>query len=450
MFNVMRLAKRISCDYKVLWLLILVFVGSPCLQANCKEIPLSSSIEELKLLMESAYKKSPRIQAASFAVEQARRSVDIAGSGHYPTLRGIGEAGAIENEDPLTRDGEKFTIGLEAEQNLIDFDKTSSQKRVAEADVKISEKELVAVSQEILFETISTWLQLVLMDSRVLAHQDHVDNLQNQLSAIEEEIDAGRRRLSEKQLIQSRLARAKVQVSLSKVNRGVVTDKLRILTGRPVDVSKVQNLDAKDFGFVLPQSRQEAIDIAIKESSEILIAQTEVQKAEEVVSQKNSQLYPTLAAKGSVETGKFGDIDADNATILVFASVPLYEGGRVRSEIKAAEQDLLRKRQLLQQAKDKVEQNAIAAWESVYAFQDNIKYWEESLEAESLALAGIEEEVRAGVLSIIEQLKVQDDQLQAYLDTISAYSVAYTESFNLQKVLGLLTDNNLGLTPNKE
>lgn len=292
------------------------------------------------------------------------------------------------------------------------------QSRAAAGDYREAELELELSVRQSYFVVKS-------MHEDVLAAQASYDALLEMLKTTTARFEAGKTIEASVQRVQGELSRAERDVKTAKNSEAKANLDLLQVIGGKLD-AQVQLLGVTD-----PEAKTFQIESLVKSAMAnrgLVIAGTARTKASEAeLRAAKAQSNPRLYATGMADATNRRDMGG--LTLGLSMSFPLFDGGRVRSEIDKARSMKARAEADLATAKLQVEKDvrqSLLDYETALA---NLKSASASAEAASSAYDVISVRVEAGKAILLEQLDALDlltrartDVAKARLDLLSAFA----------------------------
>lgn len=372
--------------------------------------------DTLEQILTRAYDRDPRIAAKRLELDAAGEGIVQARAGYFPQIHGVGEYGSFHYKDPLQRDGDRRTFGLEASQLLFDFGRTGGKIDQAKVAVKRLAWELESLIQKIGMETINAYLAYLEAVEILSLHEQNKSNFGEQLKGIKEEVEAGMNLITNQSLVESRydLASARLEQARAKVHQSRIA--LERLTG-PLPEGLL-SAPSEDLGhiFPIPETLSEALAQASTSFPEIQTAKEDVASAQAFHKQTKAELLPSLYLKGLYQTGSFGEADADATSAQVVFNLPLFQGGANWSRIREARKTLRQKQHLLSATEERLQEEVKIVWSEIASLANAINAWERSMALEYQVLEGIKEQVQYELVPLRELLQAQEDVVQKEME----------------------------------
>lgn len=116
----------------------------------------------------------PKVKRAKYEVERLKSVVDEAYSGYYPNVE-MGLKSGMEKDDYTAEHNENSFLNLSLEQMLYDFGKTGDRVALSELNVINSAYAVKKEINDLLYETIEAYLQVVRHDRLLAVLQNRID-----------------------------------------------------------------------------------------------------------------------------------------------------------------------------------------------------------------------------------------------------------------------------------
>jgi TolC family type I secretion outer membrane protein len=198
----------------------------------------------------------------------------------------------------------------------------------------------------------------------------------------------------------------------------------------------------------LPASLAEADSIAIGNNPDVTTAEFRERSALDSVDQVSGELWPTLSLIGRLQRQE--DVSRrnsrfDSAEAVVNLNVPLYQAGAVYSRLRERKQLVVEQRRLLDQSQRNAIEDATRAWNALETAGAEIGSFAKQVEANQIALEGVEKEAEVGARTVLDILDAQQELLNSQVSLVRAERDEVVAAFQLKASLGLLTARQLDL-----
>lgn len=436
----------------LLFLLILIFCNT-------------GQAETLEEAFVRAYQENPSLKTARFNYESVLYAVPEAKAGYRPSLNLNGTQewsntqSELRNNIPGLDDETNLstrTAQVELVQAIFKGGQTVSAVKAAKSLVKAESQALAESEQVVLLNTVSAYYGLEEALAIKSLRKKNVDVLAEQLEATQARFDVGELTKTDVSQAQSRLSRAKSDLieAEGNVKKAIAVYEQIVGQYNFDEITKDEEDVYARFSpallekIQLPESQDQAIDVALDRNP--LILQTSFLKdaAEADVDNVFGELLPELNAFGRFTKTFEPSINIDESEDTTFGlslTVPLYQGGATRARLQSNKKIMYSLETELLETKRSVRQVTIDAWHSYLSSKAQIDALNDQIKAAEVALEGVREESRVGSRTVLDVLDAEEELLNAQVSGISARSNYLISQFSLLKALGVLNANYLEL-----
>ncbi|MCB1971410.1 MAG: TolC family outer membrane protein [Geminicoccaceae bacterium] len=404
--------------------------------------------ETLYEALERAYRDNPRLTAGRAQLRAVDEDVSQALSGFRPTITIDGSAVTnstetkLKHRDSVTTDGPTADTGLTLRQSLYSGGGTVASVAAAEESVKAQRFALLSTEQDVFYDVVdaytSTWRDRSVLDLAL----SNEDRIRRQLQATRDRYRVGDVARTDVAQAEARLARARSDIEQAKANLAGSVAAYRDVTGIAPD----QLEDPKPLEN-LPESIEAAHELAMQNPL-VQSRQHLVENSLHTIDVARSNLLPTVDLLGDVSYTDRPAAGTDwrkNAQIGVVVSVPLYQGGRVYSEVRQTKQVLKQRRSELENSQRSIQRQVSTAWEVLQAARVAIVAIESQVKANRVALAGVQEEATVGQRTVLDVLDAEQELFQSQTDLVQARAAEVLAAYQLKSAVGQLTVASLDL-----
>jgi len=408
-----------------------------------------SSAETLNQALAAAYEGNPTLRAARAEQRANDEQVPQALSGWRPTVTVNGNIGREWTDKPSLLGGDVHAsadpagVSITLSQPIFSGFKTVEGTRAAESTVAAGQQNLLAVEQDVLFQAVQAYMNVIRDRQIVSLRQKNVGVLQEQLRAANVRLDAG---------VITRTDVAQVRARLSQSQSFLATAQAGLAESMAI-YEKIIGHKPKTLNYPkiarLPKSLQSAMETASETNPNILAAALVEDASIHTIEVVKGDLLPTISLQASA--GIFDDLsDASNSDVMSgivqgTISVPLYEGGLVYSQVRQAKQIASQRRIQVIEAGRAVRANVITAWSAIGALGEAIVSAKAQVAASQLALDGVRQEYEAGSRTTLDVLNAQSELVLARIEQVIAERNRVVAAYQLLGSMGHLTAQHLGL-----
>lgn len=410
--------------------------------ADTRELPdgdwwASFDSPELNELMARAMASNFSLQASLERIEQARARLTSSRATLFPQL----DAGYSYSHSDQWQSGshsdstsDRFSVSASYEVDL--WGRVRAGVRSSLAALEASEYAHLGSRLSLQAEVTSAYLQWLAAQDRLRYARDSLAASEEVLRLIELQFREGS--ASQLELVQQQAAVASQRTQIHDLEnaRQQIAQALAVLTGQPPGTLELRGASLAEI--TLPEVEPEQPADLLRRRPDLLQAERQLLVANANVEAARAALFPSLRLSASASTAALltGGASATASTLGASLAQPLFQGGRLRAEIAAAESG---EREVLASYYQTVLQ-AILEVENVLA---DLATQERNrdLEAESLALAERAYELadlryRSGAADYLTLLDAQRSLISRRDSFVQFELSRYQSALNLYRSLG--------------
>ena len=426
----------------LLFILINIF-----LICNVNAITLIEAIKE-------AYDNNPKLNAERENLKISQENINISKSNFLPTITISGYKSA-ENTSKLTNrsgqnasknDVDPLQTSILVEQKLYDRSiKPDLEKN--EIGLEIAKLKLKKVEQEIIYESVEVYTDLVLNNKKLKINLLNVSLLERQVETDRARLEKGEINLTD--VAQSEASLAGANAKLIQVRNDIVTSKLIY----EKTIGKINNSEEVNesyvFKYKLPNNLKEANIISKQFSPELNIVKLELEQANKDVAIAKSDLSPSATlsfqATQTDDTSSTYD-ESDKETLKATVSWPFSLGGKNLSSLRKNKSLRDQKALLLEDAKRSNEALVSSAWSNFKSSKSLLNSIRVQVKASEIANEGISIEYESGLgRSTLDVIQSNSILLDAKNNLATSQRNHFLSQYKLLLALGQLTALNLSL-----
>lgn len=402
--------------------------------------------QSLQETLVRAYGNSPALEAARAQTRAVDESIPQAQAGYRPTLRATGSiTNTRASLEPfgITLLRQPKTLALEAVQPIYSGGGTAAGVRQARARSDAQRFRLIATEQTILLQAATAHLDVVSNQALVDLASNNVEVLQRQLQAARDRFEVG-------EITRTDVAQAESRLAGALATRISTEGQLRVAKARytrTVGEAPVRPLSGP-FPFALPGSLEEALQRAEADNPELLSAEFIERAAEAAIGVETSALLPRLEFQASASRGwepQFGVRREDEGRLVLVLTVPFYEAGLARSQVREARQLSRQARFEVDDARRQVRADTVAAWRDLESTRAQIVSRRAQVRAAEVAFEGVTQETQVGQRTTLDLLDAEQELFGARANLVVAERNEQVSALNLLSAVGGLTITGLKL-----
>jgi outer membrane protein TolC len=365
-------------------------------------------------IIQQAVATDPRMLSAKSLVQARQEEVKGAYAVYLPVISGNGSLGDVKNDDPLVRQGNKQTIGLDIQQPLPLFGREKTQVALAKTAKYQEELELSLVQQQVTAEILEALLTLQSSQRKSLLFQQQLNVVQQQVRALEEAIAGGGAKLTDLRLLQMQTSQLKARVMQQQTE--YLAAKMRV--ERLLPELQVPQLIQDDILRVWQTTLPQQMTELLTQQNDVLIikkAQAHVQQAEQESALAKAELWPRFSINAQYQRGKFGEAPATSNSVFLGLEAPLYQGGQGQGRFKSANYRYDAAKETLSQEKKAYEQRVTEEWTQWQGLKQILTTWSESQTQAMENVKLVDIQMKEGAATILDMLKAQESVLETRL-----------------------------------
>jgi TolC family type I secretion outer membrane protein len=392
-----------------------------------------------------AYSGNPALGAERARQRATDEAVPQALSGWRPTIIANADAGLAWTNGSRGRgtDSQPLGASVTVSQPIFRGFRTVSDTARAEAVVNAGRQNLLAVEQQVLLDAASAYMN-VIKDRNILSLRQHnVGALQEQLRASEERLKLGEDTRTDVSQARARLALS--QAALARAEADLESSKAfyaRVI-GRPPGALRFPPLSKR-----APASLEAALAIAAGANPIILAAGFNEEAARHNIDLVRGELLPEISINAQYAHNQQPyDAITSNEQGAIFAQVtiPIYEGGAVYSRIREAKQTASQRALEILELRRQVRQQVTETWNVLLAAKSTIRAAKTQVEANRLALEGVQQEMRAGSRTVLDVLDAEQELVDSQVLLATAERDRIIAGYQLIASVGHMTAHDLNL-----
>ncbi len=376
----------------------------------------AASAQTLSEALGYAYNNNPQLLAQRATLRATDEQVPQALSGWRPTVNFTGQAGFDRGALAESGGASVFSsfvqreLDLRLTENVYNGGRTEALTKQAINTVEAARAQTLATETTVFQAVCQAFLDVVRDQTLVEVNRNNEAVLKKQLDATRDRFKVGE------------VTRTDVAQSESSYSQAVAT---RIASEGQLEVSRANYTRAVGHPPgrlvmpkerpALPKTREEALQLASTDNFNIISANFTELAAKDNVDAVRDQLLPQVSIVGDLNRSYAPSITLnvareDTASIVGQVTVPLYEGGSIYSQTRAAEQQVGARRSQVDDARRASVQTASQAWDTLQSARAAIASFAIAVRAAQIALAGTQQEALVGSRTVLDVL-ISEQQL---------------------------------------
>jgi TolC family type I secretion outer membrane protein len=404
-----------------------------------------------------AYNNNPQLLAQRAALRATDEGVPQALSNWRPTVNFAGSYGNTRGgfEQPNAVTGAstptQFSsfvskqLDLKVTQPVYRGGRTEAATRQAINTVHATRAQTLGVETTVFQAVAQAYLDVVRDQTLVEVSRNNEAVLRKQLEATRDRFRVGEVTRTDVAQAESSLAQATAQ----RINAEGQLEVSRAGFARAVGHPPGRLIMPRERP-VLPATREEALSLATNDNPNVISASFTELAARDNVDFVRGQLLPQVSIVGDLNRSfapsfTLRNSRQDAASVTAQVTMPLYEGGAVYSQTRAAQQTVGQRRSQVDDARRQAVQTATQNWETLQSARSAIASFGTAVRAAQIALEGTQQEALVGSRTVLDVLIAEQQLFTTQSQLVTAQHDAALAEFNLAAATGRLIAPQLKL-----
>ena len=302
--------------------------------------PVATEKYGLRETMLLALQWHPKIKRAKYEVERLKSVMDEANSAYYPNVE-MGLRSGMEKDDYTSEHNKENFLNLSLEQMLYDFGNTGDRVDLSELYVINSSYDVKKEINNILYETIGAYLQIVRHHRLLSVMQDRTNGFTQIKDMTKKRVALGASAESDYSQASLRVAEAISNYNDYVAQKNKWSATLDKLTNTSISSAIMMSFPIDLAEYYKEWSRNGIPDI---NSPAIMVAQSKMDIAKKQIDIEKNGHFPKISLNPYYEydlttptsTSSGINKSRDRYGIYLNVKVPLYQGGAVSSKVQQA------------------------------------------------------------------------------------------------------------------
>lgn len=410
-------------------------------------LPRAAVAETLADTLISAYENSGLLEQNRALLRAADEDVAQVVSDLRPILNwsadmtrrfGERETGRISQDLSET----EATVSLTLDLLLFDFGRTRLQAEAASQTVLATRQALRSIEQQVLLRAVSAFMNVRRTQELLSVRENNLELLRQELRAARDRFEVGEVTRTDVALAEAQLASARSGLASAEGDLTQAIEEFRDAVGRsPGNLQPPRSLPN------LSGEVEAAKRIAQRNHPDMKEAQREVAASDLTASAAEAAMKPTvnLSARLSAQDEVGGSDNTRSGSVGVSVSGPIYQGGRLSSQVRQALARRDAARGELHLARLRVARDVGNAYADLQAARASREANKEQVRAARVAFEGLREEAKLGARTTLDVLDSEQDFLDAQAALIGAEADLFIAAYTVLESIGQLTARDLRL-----
>lgn len=407
-------------------------------------LPLELTIETA---IQLAYRYNPELRAAREQLREQQGLMTSTESVRLPAFDAFGNY-QVEDQSRLqsfggSQDDTSWSAGVQVTQPLYSGGRLNAQVRSQRESGQGLLSQVEATQINILTETYEKFYDALLAREAIVVQEESVDLLRQQLNLASNRYQAGSAPRFDVLQAEVRVANAQPPLIRARNQYRLAIEDLRATLGLPYpagnDAGDV-TLEGSWISHEAPLETERLVEMALEQRPELAELQHQQRAVEYDLKQSTAQRQPRIDALAnySAQNDRFSE---DGETLEgwlvgVQATLPLWEGGRIRGEIVQARSRLEQIKLREQDAQLSIEVEVRQAISSVEEAREILGAADLTIEQAAEAVRLADNRYQAGGLTQLDVLSSQLELTRAKLEQITAARDYQIQLVRLYRAIG--------------
>lgn len=422
-----RRSRRLQLTCARVCLFALALSSASGIAAGQKEGPATRSYAsdgrtvDMQAAVDQALSWHPLVRGARSQVLQANEGIDAARSGYYPRISG--GVNTRSSNSPITGYDSRHIQRAEisASQMLYDFGKVSSRVEQARSASEVARARVLLSVDEVVRNTAYAWIEVRRQEALAVAAQELVDAVKDIARLASEREEKGASTRSDTVQALARVDSAQIELLSAQAQAQRWRTTLMHWMGASGLPEAAGSAPAALEGACTEAAARGSVGW---DASAIRVAQAQLEVAQAEAEIARTQQLPTLSLEVSTGRGlnahsrAIGERSIDT-TVMLNLSMPLYEGGRLQADRRAAGHAVNAARAALDEARLSVEQggeDAALEWRKFESRRPVQEAREESMRLTRTLYR--DQYLQLGTRSLLDLLNAEQEYYGARYDQI--------------------------------
>ena len=404
--------------------------------------------ENLKFYIQKALENNLKLNAERKNFESSKQSKNISRSEFLPSITLSGDQSSVTSSNRVNQSGVSLSdTNLDTENKKISVDqkifsgfKGLNTFKKSELETEKANLSLKKTEQQTILDTSSAYFDLIFKSKNRKFNLSNVDLFERQVDSDNARLQKGE--ITYTDLAQSESSLAGAKANLIKAGTELLSSKTNFERVTREKTPNINNLNEK-ISLVLPNSLEEALQIANSNNVELLLSNLDYEISIRELNIERARLSPSASINYSKSENKdfsstIDEIDEEKVTATI--TWPIIKGGENISSIKKASYNKQRYQLILQDMKNKINTDISNAWSKYQSSKSVLDATRAQLKAAEIANEGITLEYDSGsTRTTLELIQSRSLLLDARIDFARSERDYIISQFELARRLGSLS-----------
>ena len=406
----------------------------------------------LKYYLNEAFKNNLKLKAERKNYKSIKENINISRSEFLPSISLSGDQSSTQSTNKTNQSGTSLkdssldteTKKISVDQKVFQGFKGYNSFKKSELEVKQASFKLKQTEQQTILDTIASYFDLIFKIKNLEFNTSNVNLFERQVESDSARSQKGEITLTD--LAQSESSLAGANAKLIKAQTELLASEINFERITRIKAPNLVNSNEK-IKIDLPKTLQDALDIAKKSNSDLIISKIDYEIATKELNIEKARLSPSASLNYSkTENKDFSSTldELDEETVKATITWPIIKGGENISSIKKSTLKKHRSLLLSEDTENKVVTDTTNAWSKYQSSQSILLSTEAQLKAAEIANEGITLEYDSGnTRSTLEVIQSRSLLLESRIENAKAERDYMISQAELAFQLGILSLNTI-------
>ena len=406
-------------------------------------------ISNLQQALQAAFIENPGLRAERASLRATQEEYPQAFANFLPTLSWDFSMNATnvrgDTIDSSTDGANTKEFGLNLDQPIFRGGSNFAEMSEAKNNISAAEAALLQEEQDIFLDVVTAYMNVIRDRRALFLQQQNEEILRNRLKDSEALFDAGELTRTDVSQSRARLSDAQSDRINAELDLNATIEQFINLTGR----RPAETLEFPSIEVGIPEDLQEVQNTSLNYNPNIIESRHEHLSALSSAQVEYGALLPQVSLnagyKNQIDPGPTNNKSRREQVIGIQVSVPFFQGGAQRSEVREAKITANQFKLEMMQAIQDIMEDTASTWKSYQSNGRIIELRKVQVQAARETRNSIEQEVEAGERTYIDLLDSDQDFIDAELNLLLAERDAVLDAYRLLTYMGQLNAEALKL-----
>lgn len=411
----------------------------------------SANAQSIEDAMAKAYINNPTLLSARAGLRSTDEGVPQALANWRPSVEITSSVGAEVQRGNTSQDNRSQSrrpkdLGISLTQPLFRGGRTLAATSGAENDVRAARASVLDSEQSILLQAATAYLNVFRDEAVLELNRNNEEVLQRQLEATRDRFEVGEITRTDVHQAEARLARSVADRIQSEGDLETSRANYLNIVGEPAG-TKAPLPNGEPEG--IPADGEEAVRVAVVNNPGVIAAEFTRRASMDNVDEVWGELLPelNLTASSTRELETVSETSARTThEVTLNLTIPIYQQGDVYSRLREARQSAAESTLEIDVERRDAAEQATQAFESLLTARAQVQAFETQIEANVVALEGVQREAAVGSRTVLDILDAEQELLDSRVSHVRSQRDQFVAVYELLSALGRLTAKDLGLT----